>query len=248
MKYIRVLISLLRTNLFLTVWFNLKMFPLKQAIYCPVYIYGKMIFRSTKGEVVLNTTDLYPGMIKIGKKDYYVETTLPKSIWTINGKIVFNGPINFLQGSYVLVSDNATLSFGTNGTFCGSNTRIMCFDNIAIGNNVHITWDIQLMDTSFHYIEKIGNLNVMKPLTQPICVGDRVWIGNRSTISKGSIIPNDTIIASNSLVNKDFSNLGSCNMLAGNPAVLKIAGVRRIFDTEREKDLDVKYGYSRTHL
>ena len=187
-------------------------------------------------------------MIKIGKKDCYVESALPKSIWTINGKIVFNGPINFLQGSYVLVSDNATLNLGTNGTFCGSNTRIICFDNIAIGNSVHITWDIQMIDTSFHYIEKIDNLNAIKPLTRRIYIGDRVWIGNRSTISKGSIIPNDIIIASNSLVNKDFSNLGPYNMLAGNPAVLKIARVRRIFDTGREKVLDVKYGYSRTHL
>lgn len=41
---------------------------------------------------------------------------------------------------------------------------------------------------------------------KPIIIGNEVWIGNRVTINKGSIIPDQSIIASNSLVNRLLDN------------------------------------------
>lgn len=240
--------SLLKTNIYRTIWFNFKMLPFAQARYLPFFIYGKIMFRSLRGEVVLDTMKIYPGMIKIGWCDYYVTTSLPQSVWTINGKLVFKGRINFLQGNYVLVSDNAILTFGTNGTFVGSNSIIICFNSITIGDNVEITWDCQLMDTSFHYIELLENDKEIRALTSPIKIDHDVWIGNRTTISKGTRLPSNIIVASNSMVNKDFSNIPSYSLLAGCPAKLKVVGSKRIYDKLKEKELDLKFGYSRTHL
>lgn len=222
------------------------MLPFRQAIKLPIFIYGKIIFRSLKGKILINS-DVYPGMIKIGKRDYYVETTVPKCIWTINGTINFSGPINFLQGSYVLVSDNATLNFGTKQTVLGSNIRIMCFDNISIGDTCRISWDCQLIDTSFHYTEDLSN-EVINSLTKPISIGNNIWIGNRTTISKGAILPDFTIVASNSLVNKNFSNIGENCLIAGLPAKLKLQNIRRVYDSKKQKELDKKFNYSRTYL
>ena len=110
-----------------------------------------------------------------------------------------------------------------------------------------LAWECQVIDTSFHYIESTDNSFDVKPLTQPVIIGDRVWIGNRTTISKGSVIPDDNIVASNSLVNKDFSLIGSFNMLAGIPAKVIKKGINRIRGP-KEKELDIQFGYDRTHL
>lgn len=187
-------------------------------------------------------------MIKIGKNDYYVNTAVQQSIWTIRGTIIFNGPINFGHGSYVLVSDNAILTLGSNGTYLGSDIKIMCFEKITIGDCVRVAWDCQFYDTSFHYIELLNRDGDIKPLTKPIVVGDCVWVGNRSTISKGAVVPSNTIISSNSLVNKDFSNIEPYSILAGCPAVLKGSGFKRVFDEKQQKELDKQFNYTRTHL
>ena len=124
----------------------------------------------------------------------------------------------------------------------------MCFENITIGDNVGVTWDCQFMDTSFHYIELLNKENQIRPLTKPIIIGDRVWVGNRTTISKGAVIPDDTIVASNSIVNKDFSLVEPYSMLAGSPASVKGTGFKRVYDERKQKELDSKFNYDRTHL
>lgn len=222
--YKHYLRPLLRAKILKTIWFNWKMFPPKQAWKLPVYLYGKTIFRSLKGKIILDTESISSGMIKIGKKDYYVATSVPQTIWTINGQLVFKGRINFLQGTYVLVSKSGMLTFGTKGTIIGSDSHIMCFDRITIGNNVRITWQVQLMDTSFHYIENKEENSEVRPLTAPIEIGDNVWIGNRTTISKGTILPSNVIVASNSLANKDYSYVSANSLLAGTPAIQKLGG------------------------
>lgn len=247
MSRLKSLFSLLKTNLSKTIWFNFKMLPFKQAIRFPIYIYGKATFRSTKGEIVIDAP-IGHGMIKIGKNDYYVDTSMQQTIWTLCGKLIFHGPVNFLHGTYLLISDNATMEIGTHGTFFGTGTKLICFDNIIIGDNVQITWDCQLIDTSFHYIELMQENNKINPLTKPVIIGNNIWIGNRTTISKGTILPDYSIVASNSLVNKDFSDIQPYSLFAGCPAKSKGTGFRRVFDYKQEKELDEKYNYVRTHL
>lgn len=181
-----------------------------------------------------------PNMIHIGDNTRYPTTNKPLSIWTINGTIVFNGPIKFFQGTYIYIAENAILDFGTNGTFIGSDSKIICRDRITIGNSVEITWECQIYDTSFHYIKHEGG-NV-EPLTKPIVIDSNVWIGNRTTISKGCILPSHTIVASGSLCNKDYSVFGHNFLLAGTPAKCKTFDVDRIYAYEEEKLYD-KHSY-----
>lgn len=244
-KLIKGICELFKINLFKTVWFNYKMLPLKQAVKLPVFLYGKVVFRKINGNFVIKT-NIVPGMIRIGKKDKYVMTSVPYSIWTIEGAITFHSDFRFYGGSYVFCAKNAELSF-MGGGFCGTNTKIICFDRITL-NDTRITWDCQIMDTSFHYLEKIDAPGQYRPLTAPVYLGNHVWVGNNTTITKGTVVPDETIIASHSLVNKDFSDVGSFNMLAGIPAVVKMKGVRRVYDYVIETKLDNQFGYTRTHL
>ena len=245
-RKILIIKELLLTNIIKTIYFNFKVFPLKTAIKLPIWFYGKTYFRSLAGEVKIQHP-VYPGMIKIGITNIYVDHSIPENIWGIYGKLIINGPLKMGRGSYVHIARNGTLTLGARGWY-GSQLKLICFDNITFGEQISITWDCQFYDTSFHYIELLNQNNEVKPLTAPIKIGDRVWIGNRSTISKGAIIPSNTIIASNSLVNKSYSTLEPYTMLAGQPAKPKAYGVRRIFDSQIQAHWDTKYGYSRNRL
>lgn len=239
--------ELLRCNLIKTIEFNFKMLSFKQAKKLPILFYGKTNFRSLKGKVEIKGP-VSTAMIRVGIKDEYVDTSVGNTIWTINGTIIFNGPLKMWRGSYIVVAKNAELNIGSQQTKLGSNLKIFCFDHISIGNCVRIAWECQIYDTSFHYLELLNRDNEVRPLSSPVSIGDRVWLGNRSTVSKGAVIPDDTVVASSSMVNKDFSQIEPYTMLAGCPAVVKATGLRRIFDRKTEKELDRKFNYSRTGL
>ena len=245
-KIAKLLKLLIRLNIVKTIYFNFKKLPSRLAIKLPIYIYGKAKFRELNGSIQINAP-IKRGMIKIGKNDYYIRTSVPMTYWVINGKIIFNGTAKFLNGGYMCVASNGVLTIGDDALI-GSNYKIMCFESISIGRSLRCTYDCQIYDTSYHYVER-GDGSTNK-LTVPICIGDYVWIGNSSTIAKGSNIPSQNIIANRSFVNKDFED--SCReggyLLAGSPAKVKASGMKRIFDSNREKELDQIYGYSRTHL
>lgn len=228
-----------------TVWINYKCLPVKQAWRLPIFVYTKTIFRSVSGKILIDSNVISTGMIKIGVDGWYPATAIPQTIWSINGLLKFTGPISFPQGTYILVAENAKLQFGTKGTFIGTNTKIMCFESITIGNSARITWDCQLYDTSFHYIDVGGKVT---GLTSPISVGNNVWVGNNTTITKGAVIPDWTIIGNYSLVNKNLSENGEHCFYAGMPAILKKKNVTRIFDAEIENNYDNQFGYNRNHL
>ena len=244
----RRLLYIIRTiNVIKTLWFNFKVFPFAVAKKLPVWLYGKVTFRSLAGKIILNGP-ITSGMIKIGKNDYYVDTAIQQCIWTVRGTIIFNGPVSLGHGSYVVVSDNATLEFGAHDVYIGSNLKIFCFDRIVIGSNVRAAWDCQFMDTTFHYVQNLNKNWEIGPLTKPIILGEDIWVGNRTTFAKGAVVPSKTIIASNSLVNKDFSTIEPYTLLAGMPASVKATGIKRIFDLDIQREMDEKYHYVRTHL
>lgn len=226
-----------------TIIINFKLLPFKQAVHFPILIMGKCIFRSLKGRIVIKNNRIHPGMIRIGSTSWYPGPVSP-CILTIDGTLIVedNHPIG--MSTYILVAKGATLKLGRD-TIIGGNVKIMCFDSICFGTGCRITWETQFTDTTFHYIEKN---NEIPPLIKPIIIGDFCWIGNRTTVSKGTVLPNYSIVASNSIINKDFSDYGEYCFYAGSPAKFKEKNIRRIFDENKERELDKLYGYTRRHL
>lgn len=228
-----------------TIWFNFKVLPFNQAIVLPFTIYSKTIFRNLSGKIIIDAENIHHNMVKLGADWWYPATARPQVMWSIFGTLIFKGNISFPQGTYILVAKNAVLQFGTNGTMIGTNSKIICFEKIVIGDSARITWDCQLYDTSFHYVEIDG---APSKLTSPIVIGNNVWIGNNTTITKGVTIPDWSIVANHSLVNKDLSLYGEHCLFAGCPALLKKQNVSRVYDLEKEKELDMRFNYSRDHL
>lgn len=243
----KALKKVLKCNILKTIRFNFRMLPFEKAVKLPFLFFGKVDFRSLKGRVEIEGP-VSTGMVLIGEKDVYADTAVQNTIWIINGTFIIHGPLKFFRGSYLLVARDAVLDIGSGGTIFGSHFKAFCFDHITIGENVRVAWDCQVYDTSFHYVEPVDQDNAVKPLTKPVVIGSRVWLGNRSTVAKGAVLPDDTIVASGSLVNKDFSQTAPYCMLAGSPAEVKATGIRRVYDRKTERELDKKFNYPRTGL
>jgi len=85
------------------------------------------------------------------------------------------------------------------------------------------------MDSDLHYLKNAITGEIYSR-NKEVFVGRNVWVGNRSSISKGAIIPNYCTFASNSLCNKKYvdENL----IIGGIPAKLLRTDVYRPFDEE----------------
>ena len=90
--------------------------------------------------------------------------------------------------------------------------------SIKIGDNVVIAHQCQIFDTDFHFVYNV-NSKVVKNQCSPIVIGKNVWLGNRVSICKGAYLPDYSIVAANSMVNKDFLHCPTATFFAGIPAI-----------------------------
>ncbi len=153
-------------------------------------------------------------MIRIG--EHCLKTISRKStpnVWFLGeGTIIFNGPAYFSQGIKICVDLGGILEIGK-GVSCTGNSEIICNEKIIIGDNSLISWNVLIMDTDGHQIVRDnGDVNIFR---KPIYIGDRVWIGSRVTILKGSHIADNCIISSGSIINRKFEE---ANIVIGNRA------------------------------
>ena len=88
--------------------------------------------------------------------------------------------------------------------------EIICTNKITIGNEVAIARGVIIRDTDSHEI-----LDGKHIKSQPIEIGDHVWIGARAMIMKGVKIGEGAIIAAGAIVTKDVP--AKC-LVAGVPA------------------------------
>ncbi len=87
-------------------------------------------------------------------------------------------------------------------------------EQITIGNKVRISPYVVIMTTGL----KTDEFGSRSHLSAPITIEDGVWIGTGSIILPGVNIGKDSIIAANSVVNKDVPEKV---LVAGSPAVVK---------------------------
>ena len=217
--------SLFLHNIFYIIYLNFKFLPFKQACRLPIDVYGKLRLVGKSGKLNI-IGDIRPGMIKFGSqgRDMF---PLDPVILDIRGSLCFNGSFYIGCGSTIRVENNAKMSIGANSRF-GAQTILFCEERINIGAQVEGSWRCQLMDTDRHEIIDRKNNTVLQSC-KPIEIGDNVWIGNNVFINKGTKIPDNIIIASKSLCNKDYSSVPAFSVIAGIPAKVVSSDKQRIW-------------------
>ena len=223
-------------NIIKTVYINFRCLPFRQAVYFPIRCYGAMRFRQLAGKIVLSKV---PGSwLKIGVDNVGYRTKGTTTFTLLRGAIMFvDGTVSICQGASIFVGVDAKLTMKEFSTL-GDDSEIICKKRITVGVSTRIAWQCQVTDYASHFVVdcKTGRVNT---LYREVELGNYCWIGNRTTIQPGTRLPDRIIVASNSLLNKDYISLGlqPYSLIGGQPAKLLRQEVKRIYDKQKEAEL-----------
>lgn len=195
MNKIKEILILLR-DLPKTIYFNFKIFDFNVAIKLPIRIkYNVKIGKLTKGSIEI-PKKYNRFMIKLG---YFGTEFVPSNRSYISikndGKLIFNGECNIAQGFSIFI-DNGKLEIGKE-TYFNKNLLIQCEQKISIDKNALIGWNVSIRDTDGHFVQSNNSTNSYQ---EQVIIGKDTWLAADSTILKGSIISNGSIVGCNSLV------------------------------------------------
>lgn len=220
-------------NPFYTIVFNFIFFPPKQAIQLPVFIFGWPRLHATFGNMRCED-QICPGMVRINTNNTGAPQNSDCNVeLMIMGHIIFHGKCNIGAGSRINVGEQGVLSMG-DGTKIMQACNITVYSRLDIGEQSWIVHRCQVLDTNFHYIADFKH-GVVKRIAHPIEIGSYCWVCNSSTIVGGAKIPDKTIVASNSLVNKDMTGIPPESIIGGQPAKLISTGYRRVDSVRFQK-------------
>jgi acetyltransferase-like isoleucine patch superfamily enzyme len=130
----------------------------------------------------------------------------------ICGKLIIDGNYHIGRGSRIDIGKEAVMVIKGEG-FINANTQIVIMHSLVIGKDCVISWNCQFLDENFH---KLYYDAMKKKSAKGIEIGDHVWIGCNAKIYGGTIIPNGSVIAADSVV-KNIFTVENC-LIAGNPA------------------------------
>ena len=222
-------------NVFKTIYVNFAFLPYKQALRFPIFVYGKVKVYAHSGKIVIEDR-IRPGMIHLGMNTDKFSASKGGALINITGKLIFKGTALF-SVDYAL-NIFGECSIGKYDGF-GNSVKICCWNNISIGKSCRVGVESQIFDTNFHYMRNIETGQIDRR-DGVVIIGDYCWIGNRTTLAKGTQLPDFSIVSGNSLVNKNFiSSDVKYPFFAGLPAKITGSGRVRIFDPFEEDKIDL---------
>ncbi len=140
-----------------------------------------------------------------------------------NSKIRIGAGNNYKKAE-ILVGSNNEVSIGSRTTAGGVSIVLKSSNNtkINIGDDCMLSYNVIIRTEDAHVIYDCKTMQVLnKP--QDVNIGNHVWIAAKTTVLKGTNIPDNCIIGTYSLLNKRFEE-ENC-MIAGMPAKVIKTGV-----------------------
>lgn len=126
---------------------------------------------------------------------------------------------NPAMGCYPKTVFNVTTGTLTIGDEVGmSGAAISCVNRVTIGNRVLLGGGVKIMDSDAHSLEywnRGRGAEIDVPISQPVTIGDDVFVGAGALILKGVTIGDRAIIGAGSVVTK---NVPTGEIWGGNPA------------------------------
>ena len=112
-------------------------------------------------------------------------------------------------------STSAKVEIGQNTWINNDFSAISNSGSILIGQDCHIGHDVFITDSDFHLLDP--NKRNVDPGSQPVCIGNNVFIGSQVTILKNAHIGDGSVVAASAVVSGTFT---ARSLIAGNPARL----------------------------
>jgi acetyltransferase-like isoleucine patch superfamily enzyme len=168
------------------------------------------------------------GMISIGRVDLKAQG-ISKII--NSGEIIFKGPV-ILGGATILENSGKIIFEGQ--TRVGEGVTFLIRSQLTIGKYTSVGFHSFFMDSDDHYMINVQTGEV-KENKKEIIIGKYNWIANGTMVKKGTRTPDYTIVASRSLLSKDYTNILSLySIIGGMPAKSISSGYRRIYNRKEE--------------
>ena len=121
--------------------------------------------------------------------------------------VSFNGTITPIE---LITYASGRIEIG-NHTFINYGSSIAARASVKIGSHCHLGHYLFVMDNDQHDVVRHWEL----PPSEPVIIGDNVWIGSKVVILPGVRIGNNAVVGAGSIVTKDIPP--RC-VAAGNPA------------------------------
>lgn len=193
-----------------SIYVNFRVLPPSQAIRLPIIVSRKTKLQSLSGEIYLDKVKT--GMIRIGFGNIeMIDYRYQRTILFLEGSITFRGKCKIGMGSRLIIT--GALEVGENFLISGDGT-IICNKKIVIGSNSQMAWESIVMDTDHHKIYDENGVHINED--KAVVIGEKVWIGARSLILKGSQIADGSIVGANTTISSIFEE--QQGVIVGNPA------------------------------
>lgn len=177
-----------------TLRYNLHYFGVRGFRF-PVLVSRNFVLLRLGGRCLVD--DFRPGSVRLGFSGVGIfDKRYDRGIWECDGEVEFKGKASLGQGAKISVGTDGRLVVGNNFRVTAK-SEIICCEKVEIGDDVLMSWDSIVMDTDFHQIDD-------GPRKAPVSIGDGAWVGMRTTILKGSVIPAGSVIAAESTMTKAF--------------------------------------------
>jgi tetrahydrodipicolinate N-acetyltransferase len=154
--------------------------------------------------------------LRVGLGPFGLSTRRDTSIIRVHpeGRLRCEGVVSLQRGVRIVV-DSGVLELGPHANINGF-AKILVRERVSIGAYCNVSWNTQLLDNDFHPMVVDG---VEQPMSGPIILEDRAWIGTGAIVLKGVTVGESAVVAAGSVVTKDVPPKA---VVAGSPA--KIVG------------------------
>ncbi|MDY6135534.1 acyltransferase, partial [Campylobacter lanienae] len=120
-----------------------------------------------------------------------------------NNALAFIGNNTIILGQQTAMSSDSVLFVDNDCSFGGVTIRPFEAKNIIFGRDCMFSWNIVVTSTDHHLIMDC-NTNNRVNYSKSVYVGDHVWCGMETTISKGAFIASGAVIGAKSLATKIY--------------------------------------------
>lgn len=198
-KKIELLLSLLRS-----MFINLKCLPFSQAIKIPLLFHYKtqIVGCLDKGTFEFHG-NVHSRMVQfgIGMGSFNLGGQR-KTFLKIEkgGKVIFHGSCNIARGGHLIVNKDAKVIFGKNSCF-NANVLINSGSIISFGDDFLGGWNVTIIDGDGHPINDLHTKSRLNPY-KPIKFGNHCWLAAHSSVLKGVVLNDNTIVPYGSVITK----------------------------------------------
>lgn len=202
-----------------SMYVNMKILPFSQAVHMPIFLKHNIRVENIHRGCIRFECDVVPKTLVLGgpgasfvHEEYGVLHIEDDAKLVVRGKTILAG------GAKIWIGGKGILSLGKHVYF-NQNVSLQCVCRVDIGDSVLGGWNVSIRDTDGH---KVTNMidGTSKPVSMPVVLHDKVWIGADAVILKGTEVSEGSIIACNSVVCGIVASERHV-LLAGIPARLK---------------------------